>query len=104
MTVQGLSSSLFATTLVSMERLLDTTTSKITWVHLSFAIGFIVGSLLCSALFDRLNGDLQLAVATVASAICGACSALTGEIYGYIILSGVQAVAMAYMCSGTVVT
>ena len=98
--VQRLSASLSGTTLVSLERLLNTTTSKINLAHVVSAAMWIVGSFLCSALFDRLNAEIQLAVTSVLSSVAGACSPFTGELHGYIILCGVQSAALAYVISG----
>ena len=84
-----------------MERLLNTTTGRITWVHVISALGYTAGSMLCGVVFDRVIWELQLACSCFLSGVAGALAPFTGNLYGYIILCGIQSVADAYINTGT---
>ena len=98
--LQGLCSSPEGPALPELEFILDTSIKGLSLGLSANSLGYLIGSVLCGVLFDRLSQDFQLALSTLIMGVMAALPAYSGGLWGFIAVMFVKGVAMGYISTG----
>ena len=96
----GLVGSVMGPTIVHMQHLLDTDLQGMTLTFTYHRIGYLIGVVISGCLFDRLNQELQFAIACLIEGIATAAAPWMPGLYGYYGAMVLQALAHGYINTG----
>ena len=96
----GLVGSLFGTTMVHMQHLLDTDIKGMTMTFVFQRVGYLLGVVLSGLLFDRLNQEMQFAVACLVEGLAVASAPFFSNLRDYYIAMSLQALVHGYINTG----
>lgn len=96
----GQNSGLLGPTLVQLEYLFNTTTSHISQVVMWMNVGYLIGSVICISVFDRINHELQFCFWAVLSGVSTFLIPWMPSVYGYFVLAALQFASHGVMYSG----
>lgn len=96
----GLEGGVMGPTIVHMQHLLDTDLQALTLTFTYQRVGYLIGVALSGLLFDRLNHELQFAIACLLEGIATASAPWMPSLYGYYGAMTLQALAHGYINTG----
>ena len=98
--VLGLVGNLIGTTMVHMQHLLDTDIKGMTLTFVFQRVGYLLGVVLSGLLFDRLNQEMQFAVASLVEGVAVAVAPFVSHVRGYYVAMSLQALVHGYINTG----
>ena len=93
----GMGSNVTGPTLVHMRHILNADISSISVVFALGRIGFLIGSVTCGLLYDRLNAELQLFFSTFLVGLLTTTLPWSDTLYGYFALNALQGLTRGYL-------